>query len=174
MFKSRLFLCCLCDPGQVNLTNSLFFRRGNTCAIYLTAASMLSLNGEAAPKGSLAILPLPCPQPPVQPKTERVGDPPVSPSRRSGKDANLIALPWGQRRRAPRHPPPPPQRQATIAARLQGPSSPRFPGSPRACDPRPAERLFCPLLARGPQPAGGFTVSPPRACNSALVGARPR
>lgn len=51
MFKSKLFQYCLCDPGQVNLPNNAFFRRGNACPTYLKAASMLSLSGEAAPRG---------------------------------------------------------------------------------------------------------------------------
>ena len=153
MFKSRLFLCCLCDPGQVNLTDNLFFRRGNTCSTYLTAASMLSLNAEAAAKGSLVILPPSCPQPPVQPKTERVGDPPVGPSRRSVKDANLIALPWGRRRRAPRHPPPP-QRQATIPARLQGPSPSVSQVRPAPATSDPPGASFAPWWRVDPSPRG--------------------
>lgn len=114
---------------------------------------MLSLNGEAVPKGSLAILPPSCPQPPVQPKTERVGDPPVGPSRRSVKDANLIALPWGRRRRAPRHPPPP-QRQATIPARLQGPSPSVSQVRPAPATSDPPGASFAPWWRVDPSPRG--------------------
>lgn len=163
MFKSRLFLCCLCDPGQVNLT--IYILGGNTCSTCSHRINVV-IKWRSCSKGVTRHPAAPVPPTPSQPKTEELETLLLGPSRRSGKDANLIALPWGQRRRAPLTSAAAAAAQATIPARLPGSLPPAF---PRFAPFRQPPTRRAPLLPPGGAwtPArGGCTVSPPRACSS--------
>ena len=171
MFKSRLFQYCLRDPGQVNLPNNSFFRRGNACPTYLKAALMLSSSGEAAPRCH-------------SPSCRSLTPPRSSPSRKELETLRYLLR--VARERMLTSPPCPGDSGDALPdirrRRSAEPPSTRASSVPPSVFPRLAQRRRPPTRRTPHLPPGGAwtparggcSASPPRACSCARVGARPR